>query len=389
MPWSWAGFANPEAAASDYFASKREKRVADLEMQQLDKELKLKQKYSDEERARVDKDELDALTTTAIEHPRMAIGETSMPAGLNGEETTYPGIKEPAFTTARFQQAARKSMPAISASGDVAQMSGNAPYRKGIGSALGKAEQAGATYREKLALSGLSRLPSETGAAIAQNNSTIQTSPFTTARTIADAEHGVSSAELGKLTNKALIERGAPEIDAFAKTSSNLLTGAKNDAELRVGLPTSDATTAKQLNDLRNKKARVEGIKEDARTESEIREDEKSARAVQKAIEDSALQTAEKSRAIAALNNGILRKASKPMPDGTVVMDKSKLTPDEADVLDTILGIMKASSMGSLYDAEFTRRIMSGRNAGGPVGGYSQRGNTTATPAAPQLGNEE
>ena len=386
MPWSWAGFANPEAAAADYFSTAREKRQSKLRLEEMDKEYQLQQKYADAARDKADKDELEALTTTAIDHPRMATEGVSVP-GLTGD-ISFPGLKEPAYTTAKFQQAARKSLPAVSASGDVAQSAGAYPMRKQLGASTAKADNAGMSYRERLARAQEVELPSRTQANIAQNNQTIATSPYTTAQTIAQAVAGTRKAELDKDLTDNLRNYQYPNKEALRMSTTADELGAASKARIDAGLPTSDAKTAAAKNDLITKKAQEEGF--GVRTKEQVQEDVANARMLEQKLQKAGIAKANLEEMTNLVRSGTLRKALVTDKNGNQTIDLSKVSEQEAELIQTIMGIMRASPAEQLLMTEYMKRSL-GKKAGGPVGGYNQGNDhpTTATPVGNKLGSGE
>lgn len=386
MPWSWAGFANPEAAAADYFSTAREKRQSKLRLEEMDKEYQLQQKYADAARDKADKDELEALTTTAIDHPRMATEGVSIP-GLTGD-ISFPGLKEPAYTTAKFQQAARKSLPAVSASGDVAQAAGAYPMRKQLGASTAKADDAGMSYREKLSRFQEMELPSRTQANIAQNNQTIAVSPFTTSQTIAQAVAGTRKAEMDKDLTDNLRNYLYPNIEAGRMATTAKEAGLASQARIDAGLPTSDAKTAAAKNDLIAAKAQEEGF--GVRTKEQVLEDVANARALEQKLQKAGMAKAEMEQMTNLVRSGTLRKAIVTDKNGNQTIDLSKVSEQEAELIQTIMGIMRASPAEQLLMTEYMKRSL-GKKAGGPVGGYNQGNDhpTTATPVGNKLGSEE
>ena len=390
MPWSWAGFANPEAAAADYFSTAREKRQSKLRLEEMDKEYQLQQKYADAARDKADKDELEALTTTAIDHPRMATEGVSVP-GLTGD-ISFPGLKEPAYTTAKFQQAARKSLPAVSASGDVAQAAGAYPMRKQLGASTAKADDAGMSYREKLARAGMDELPTRTQANIAQNKQTIATSPYTTAQTIAQAVAGTRKAEMDKDLTDNLTKYQYPNKEALRMSTTADELGQASKARIDAGLPTSDAKTAAAKNDLIAAKAQEEGF--GVRTKEQVQEDVANARALEQKLQKAGIAKANMEEMTNLIRSGTLRKAIVTDKNGNQTIDLSKVSEQEAELIQTIMGIMRASPAEQLLMAEYMKRTTKkkkGESAGGPVAGYGQGSDrpTTATPVGNKLGSEE
>ena len=389
MPWSWAGFANPEAAAADYFSTAREKRQSKLRLEEMDKEYQLQQKYADAAKDKADKDELEALTTTAIDHPRMATEGVSVP-GLTGD-ISFPGLKEPAYTTAKFQQAARKSLPAVSASGDVAQAAGAYPMRKQLGASTAKAENAGMSYRERLARAQESELPSRTQANIAQNNQTIAISPFTTAQTIAQAVSGTRKAEMDKDLTDNLTKYQYPNKEALRMSTTADELGQASKARIDAGLPTSDAKTAAAKNDLIAAKAQEEGF--GVRTKEQVQEDVANARMLEQKLQKANIAKADMEEMTNLVRSGTLRKAIVTDKNGNQSIDLSKVSEQEAELIQTIMGIMRASPAEQLLMTEMMRRMVGRKKEGigGPVGGYNQGNDrpTTATPVGNKLGSEE
>jgi len=389
MPWSWAGFANPEAAAADYFSTAREKRQSKLRLEEMDKEYQLQQKYADAAKDKADKDELEALTTTAIDHPRMATEGVSVP-GLTGD-ISFPGLKEPAYTTAKFQQAARKSLPAVSASGDVAQAAGAYPMRKQMGRSFAGADIAGADYRKAIATSGMEELPSRTQANIAQNNQTIAISPFTTAQTIAQAVPGTRKAEMDKDLTDNLTKYQYPNKEALRMSTTADELGQASKARIDAGLPTSDAKTAAAKNDLIAAKAQEEGF--GVRTKEQVQEDVANARMLEQKLQKANIAKADMEEMTNLVRSGTLRKAIVTDKNGNQSIDLSKVSEQEAELIQTIMGIMRASPAEQLLMTEMMRRMVGRKKEGigGPVGGYNQGNDrpTTATPVGNKLGSEE
>ena len=386
MPWSWAGFANPEAAAADYFSTAREKRQSKLRLEEMDKEYQLQQKYADAAKDKADKDELEALTTTAIDHPRMATEGVSVP-GLTGD-ISFPGLKEPAYTTAKFQQAARKSLPAVSASGDVAQSAGAYPMRKQLGASTAKADNAGMSYRERLARAQEDELPSRTQANIAQNNQTIAISPFTTAQTIAQAVAGTRKSEMDKALSDSLNKNQYPDKEALRMATTADELGQASKARIDAGLPTSDAKTAAAKNDLIAAKAQEEGF--GVRTKEQVQEDVANARMLEQKLQKANIAKADMEEMTNLVRSGTLRKAIVTDKNGNQSIDLSKVSEQEAELIQTIMGIMRASPAEQLLMTEYMKRSL-GKKAGGPVGGHNQGNDhpTTATPVGNKLGSEE
>ena len=389
MPWSWAGFANPEAAAADYFSTAREKRQSKLRLEEMDKEYQLQQKYADAAKDKADKDELEALTTTAIDHPRMTTEGVSVP-GLTGD-ISFPGLKEHAYTTAKFQQAARKSLPAVSASGDVAQAAGAYPMRKQLGASTAKADNAGMSYRERLARAQEDELPSRTQANIAQNNQTIAISPFTTAQTIAQAVAGTRKSEMDKALSDSLNKNQYPDKEALRMATTADELGQASKARIDAGLPTSDAKTAAAKNDLIAAKAQEEGF--GVRTKEQVQEDVANARMLEQKLQKANIAKADMEEMTNLVRSGTLRKAIVTDKNGNQSIDLSKVSEQEAELIQTIMGIMRASPAEQLLMTEMMRRMVGRKKEGigGPVGGYNQGNDrpTTATPVGNKLGSEE
>ena len=395
------GFNDPSSAARSIREKKRMREAAALEAQRMDKAAELEQKgyeaklateqkYKDLSSAKADRDELEALITTAIEHPREATEGVTVP-GLTGD-ISFPGLKEPAYTTAKFQQAARKSLPAVSASGDVAQAAGAYPMRKQMGRSFAGADIAGADYRKAIATSGMEELPSRTQANIAQNNQTIAISPFTTAQTIAQAVAGTRKAEMDKDLTDNLNRYQYPNKEALRMSTTADELGQASKARIDAGLPTSDAKTAAAKNDLIAAKAQEEGF--GVRTKEQVQEDVANARALEQKLQKAGMAKAEMEQLTNLVRGGTLRKAIVTDKNGNQTIDLSKVSEQEAELIQTIMGIMRASPAEQLLMTEYMKQMMKkkkGESAGGPVAGYGQGSDrpTTATPVGNKLGSEE
>ena len=90
------------------------------------------------------------------------------------------------------------------------------------------------------------------------------------------------------------------------------------------------------------------------------------------------------------VRSGTLRKAIVTDKNGNQSIDLSKVSEQEAELIQTIMGIMRASPAEQLLMTEYMKRSL-GKKAGGPVGGYNQGNDhpTTATPVGNKLGSEE
>ena len=167
--------------------------------------------------------------------------------------------------------------------------------------------------------------------------------------------------------------------------------GQASKARIDAGLPTSDAKTAAAKNDLIAAKAQEEGF--GVRTKEQVQEDVANARALEQKLQKAGIAKADMEEMTNLVRSGTLRKAIVTDKNGNQSIDLSKVSEQEAELIQTIMGIMRASPAEQLLMTEMMRRMVGRKKEGigGPVGGYNQGNDrpTTATPVGNKLGSEE
>lgn len=84
----------------------------------------------------------------------------------------------------------------------------------------------------------------------------------------------------------------------------------------------------------------------------------------------SKLDATQQAKTIAAIKDAVIRKAVVTAPDGNVTgFDMSKLTPDERMLWNQTMGILRASGLADLSDADIVQSMLKMLNTGAPATG--------------------
>ena len=84
----------------------------------------------------------------------------------------------------------------------------------------------------------------------------------------------------------------------------------------------------------------------------------------------SKLDATQQAKTIAAIKDAVIRKAVVTAPDGNVTgFDMSKLTPDERMLWNQTMGILRASGLADLSDADIVQSMLNMLNTGAPATG--------------------